>query len=196
MLAVSGQLDTTPPIGSVVARAGEGPATGSAARRARRTSNQAINDPRNTHRSVYLPIVRDNLPEALALFDAPTRASIVADRPTTTVPSQGLFLLNNPFVLACRRCRRRQALEGHDDRHGADPGARICSFYGRAAGREGTGRRREVPEAVHGAQLAKDRVPPTRQERETWSAFCQASVRQCGVSVSEVEQAVTCTMRR
>src|SRR4029079_15709717 len=53
----------------------------------------------NPQRSVYLPIIRDNLPEALALFDAPDPSLIAADRPSTTVPSQGLFLLNNPFVL-------------------------------------------------------------------------------------------------
>ena len=100
MLAVSGQLDTTPPVGSVVARAGEGPAgLGPLGRRTGCERRQAINDPRNTQRSIYLPIVRDNLPEALALFDASDPSLITADRPTTTVPSQGLFLLNNPFVM-------------------------------------------------------------------------------------------------
>ena len=55
----------------------------------------AINDPRNTHRSIYLPIIRDRLPEVLSLFDFADPGLIAADRPTTTVPSQGLFLLNN-----------------------------------------------------------------------------------------------------
>ena len=90
MLAVSGQLDDKPPTGSV-----GGPRrrrTGHGVRlRPLRGANvaQAINDPRNTQRSVYLPIIRDNLPEALALFDAPDPSLIAADRPTTTVPSQG-----------------------------------------------------------------------------------------------------------
>src|SRR4029079_19678371 len=99
MLAESRQLDAKPAAGSVVARAGEGPAGGFGFARGGAGIAQAINDPRNTQRSVYLPIIRDNLPEALALFDAPDPSLTAADRPTTTFPSQGLFLLNNPFVI-------------------------------------------------------------------------------------------------
>lgn len=51
MLAVSGQLDPKPPVGSVVARTGEGP-TGRP-RLGRQNIVAAINDPRDTHRSVY-----------------------------------------------------------------------------------------------------------------------------------------------
>src|SRR5581483_11990661 len=52
MLAVGGQLDLSPPTGSVVARAGEGPS------QAPRFGGvmQAVNDPRNSARSVYLPV--------------------------------------------------------------------------------------------------------------------------------------------
>src|SRR6185312_6889282 len=67
VLAVSGLLNLTPPPGSVVARQGDGPTTGP---RFGGPVTQALNDPRNAKRSVYLPIVRDNLPEVLSLFDA------------------------------------------------------------------------------------------------------------------------------
>jgi hypothetical protein len=49
-------------------------------------------------RSIYLPIVRNMLPDVLALFDAADPNSVTAQRMETTVASQSLFLLNSPFV--------------------------------------------------------------------------------------------------
>jgi hypothetical protein len=97
MLAASGLPDLTPPVGSAVARAGEGPSNRPAL--VGGGLAQAVNDPRNNRRSVYLPVIRDNLPEALELFDGADPSLVVSERPTTTVPAQGLFLLNSPFAL-------------------------------------------------------------------------------------------------
>ncbi|MBS0201492.1 MAG: DUF1553 domain-containing protein [Planctomycetes bacterium] len=52
-----------------------------------------------TKRSIYLPIVRNMLPDVLALFDAADPNGVTAVRNETTVASQSLFLLNSPFVL-------------------------------------------------------------------------------------------------
>ncbi len=49
-------------------------------------------------RSIYLPIVRNVLPDVLALFDAADPNGVTAVRSETTVASQSLFLLNSPFV--------------------------------------------------------------------------------------------------
>ena len=49
-------------------------------------------------RSVYLPIVRNMLPDVLTLFDAADPNGVTAVRNDTTVPSQSLFLLNSPFI--------------------------------------------------------------------------------------------------
>ncbi|HKB04546.1 MAG TPA: DUF1553 domain-containing protein [Gemmataceae bacterium] len=97
MLAISGQLNTEPPVGSVVAQTGEGP-TGRP-RLGGMGITQAINDPRNAHRSVYLPIVREQLPESLSLFDFPDPNGVAGERAVSTVPAQSLYLLNNPFVI-------------------------------------------------------------------------------------------------
>jgi cytochrome c553 len=171
MLAVSGQLDTSPQTGSVVARVGEGPA-GGFPRAGGANVAQAINDPRNTQRSVYLPIVRDNLPEALALFDAPDPSLIAADRPTTTVPSQGLFLLNNPFVIRSAEAAAEKLMKGTTTETERIRAAYL-SFYGRPPGEK------ELATAQtfltqYKAQLAKERVAATRHDRDTWAAFCQA----------------------
>jgi hypothetical protein len=170
LLAVSSQLNATPPTGSVVARAGEGPV--GRPRLGGDSVATAINDPANRHRSIYLPIIRDNLPEALALFDAADPALIASDRPRTTVPSQGLYLLNNAFVLRAADAAADRLIEKHT---GEPERARAAfvRFYGRPPSpKEQAEAERFL--ATYRAQLKKDGVLPARQEREAWSAFCQA----------------------
>ena len=182
MLAVSGQLVTTPPTGSAVARPAKAPRAGFG--RAGANVQQAINDPRNTQRSVYLPIVRDNLPEALALFDAPDPSLIVADRPTTTVPSQGLFLLNNPFVIRSAEAAAEKLLkETTTDTERIR--AAYLSFYGRPPGEKELATAEKFIDSYK-AQLAKDRVPTYRREREDLGRLLPGAVCECGVPVSEV----------
>ena len=162
MLAVSGQLNTSPPVGSAVALAGEGP-TGRPPRLGGPGVVQAINDPRNTHRSVYLPIVREQLPEALALFDFPDPNAVAGERATTTVPAQALYLLNNPFVI-------RQA-EFAADRLLASTGSdadRVRRAYETFFAR---------PPSDTEAKAALDFLATygrTATTRATWTAFTQA----------------------
>ncbi|MBT7923667.1 MAG: DUF1553 domain-containing protein [Opitutae bacterium] len=92
MLSASGELDIEPVKGSAVAEAGNG------------NVGRGVTIPRNSlenvsHRSVYLPIVRNLLPEFLRAFDFAEPSMIVGRRQETTVPSQALFLLNSPFVI-------------------------------------------------------------------------------------------------
>jgi hypothetical protein len=49
-------------------------------------------------RSIYLPVVRNALPDAMALFDAADPNGVTCVRNDTTVPSQALYMLNNRFV--------------------------------------------------------------------------------------------------
>jgi hypothetical protein len=68
------------------------------------------------HRSVYLPVLRNKLPEALAVFDLPDPSLVAGQRETTTSPAQALFLLNSPFVLeqSDHLARRLLAEKGDD----------------------------------------------------------------------------------
>jgi hypothetical protein len=50
------------------------------------------------HRSVYLPVIRDHLPDVLEQFDVANPNLVTGDRDVTNVPLQGLYLLNGPFV--------------------------------------------------------------------------------------------------
>ena len=98
MLAISGQLNSDPPVGSPVAQAGEGPAGRRFGGGPPRLGG-GPNDQQNAHRSVYLPIIREQLPESLALFDFPDPNGVAGERAVSTVPAQALYLMNNPFVI-------------------------------------------------------------------------------------------------
>ena len=51
-------------------------------------------------RSIYLPVLRDNLPDVLEQFDVANPNLVTGDRDVTNVPLQALYLLNSRFVQA------------------------------------------------------------------------------------------------
>ena len=94
MLHVAGRLDLKAPVGSIILTAGDQPLDGP---NFRGLSDAQLNAD-TTHRSVYLPIVRDKVPEVLALFDFAEPSLVTGKRESTSVPVQALFLLNSEFV--------------------------------------------------------------------------------------------------
>jgi Protein of unknown function (DUF1553)/Protein of unknown function (DUF1549)/Planctomycete cytochrome C len=52
----------------------------------------------SVHRSVYLPVIRDRLPDVLNLFDFAEPSFVVGHRETTNVPVQAFYLMNSEFV--------------------------------------------------------------------------------------------------
>ncbi|HCO22553.1 MAG TPA: hypothetical protein DIT97_05625 [Gimesia maris] len=99
MLVVSGELDTTRPEGSLVARViGDRPISLIG------LDKRLPPDLDGTlQRSVYLPVIRDRLPDVLELFDFAEPSLVTGDREQTNVPVQALYLMNSPFVLARAR---------------------------------------------------------------------------------------------
>lgn len=94
MLAVSGELDLTRPHGSLVGRIiGDGPISLIGLNR-----NLPPDLDGSVHRSVYLPVIRDRLPDVLDLFDFAEASFVTGERDVTNVPTQALYLLNSPFV--------------------------------------------------------------------------------------------------
>ncbi|MGB0581723.1 MAG: DUF1553 domain-containing protein [Limisphaerales bacterium] len=94
VLAVSGQLDRKPRARSVIAEYQEFKEF---------EFNSAVKltqeQMRINHRSVYLPIVRGNLPELLDLFDFADPDSLAGKRDETTVPAQSLYLMNGEWII-------------------------------------------------------------------------------------------------
>jgi hypothetical protein len=90
LLAVGGRLSSEPRSSSPVARTGEGLAF---------FIRLAGFDASDTHRSVYLPVIRDQVLESLALFDFADPSLVTGLRSATTGPAQALYFLNSPFVI-------------------------------------------------------------------------------------------------
>jgi hypothetical protein len=154
MLLLGGQLDLEPPEGSQIARGGEG-----------NVGFRFFGDPSeaDTHRSVYLPIVRNELPEMLTIFDFPDPSLIIGERATTTIPAQALFLMNNPFAI--RQAEGMAASLMSDSDADAD---RVTRAYQLCYSREPT--EAETDKAL---KFVGD-YAKRRSERAAWGAFCQA----------------------
>ncbi|MEQ1859449.1 MAG: PSD1 and planctomycete cytochrome C domain-containing protein [Chthoniobacteraceae bacterium] len=106
MLFASGGLDLTQPTASFIAENGDGPiggprppgGRGLGGQRPPGTSGDDIQNVVGTHRSVYLPIARDVVPDSLSAFDFVDSTLVTGTRDATNVPVQALYLLNSEFV--------------------------------------------------------------------------------------------------
>jgi uncharacterized protein DUF1549/uncharacterized protein DUF1553/cytochrome c len=99
MLAVSGGLNFEAPVGSAVAQRGDGMIGGYPIKSLRAPlSDEQFLTASSDVRSVYLPVPRNALPDALTVFDFADPSAVNGSREVTTVASQALYLLNNDFV--------------------------------------------------------------------------------------------------
>ncbi len=99
MLAVSGGLNIEVPVGSAVAQYGDGAIGGYPIKSLRAPlSDEPFLTASSDFRSVYLPVPRNAVPDALTVFDFAEPSAVNGSREVTTVPSQALYLLNNDFV--------------------------------------------------------------------------------------------------
>ena len=126
-LAISGSLNTAPGEGSVIQKISvvelrnNGP-------EARKIVDQGRAD---THRSLYLPLLRGLVPTALEVFDFADQGLVTGSRDTTTVPQQALYLLNDPFVRKQAAALAEQTLQLPD----MNETAKLQRLYGLILGR-------------------------------------------------------------
>ena len=155
MLLVSGQLEASPPTGSYVQ-------TVNVAELSRRRSPFDYQAAR--YRSVYLPVLRNLLPQEMSYFDFPDASETRGDRNVTTVPTQSLYLLNGDFVRTLARDAAGLLLSDQDDRKVAR------RAYRRLFGRDAT---EEEMETIWNyveqrrAEFAKDGVSDRVQRAKT-----------------------------
>ena len=164
MLAVSGKLETAPPVGSTPARIGDNFA-GIAAVRA---ANEAISG----YRSVYLTIIRDQLNDALGLFDFANPNAVSGNRDETTTPAQTLFLLNSPVMHSLAEVWSKRLLT--TPRDGA---ARVRTAYVQAFGREPTETEQRATKEFFDRFLSDAGTNGTKRNDlfgTALNAFCQA----------------------
>ncbi len=164
MLAVSGKLDLNPQEGSPVCRVGEG-------REGLIKLFQITQQP-SYNRSIYLPIVRDQVPEVLALFDFANPGLVTGDREKTNVPSQSLYLLNNPQVQALSDAFARRVFDS-----AKDDNARINNACLLAFGRPATAQDQRAARdffSNYNFSASKSKQKGADISMYAWSAFCQA----------------------
>lgn len=89
LLQLAGQLTFDRPEGIQVA------GTGGKGRHGITRGLLSVEEP---YRTIYLPVVRDNIPELFSTFDFPGPTQIKGQRDVTTVAPQALFFMNNPLA--------------------------------------------------------------------------------------------------
>jgi hypothetical protein len=173
MLAVSGDLDRAPG----TSESGELLYEKAEDIKAKiRPNRVAADDPFYTRfkkRTIYLPVVRNMLPDVLALFDAADPNGVTAVRNDTTVASQSLFLLNSPFVREqTRRFAVRLLVEADTTDLGRIERAHLTAL-GRPSTPEETSDARDFLAAYLNAPAAQARLELDRRVG-AWQSFCQS----------------------
>jgi hypothetical protein len=163
ILLASGQLKTSRPDASAVMELGNGPAGVN-------KKLPEIRKPSNV-RSVYLPFMRGLVPEMLQVFDEADPGLIVGKRDVTTVPTQALFLMNNPFVLGQSTFMAKRILQQKD----SNQRARIDTAFRLALGRAPTDDERSrvasyLNEYRQTIQQAGQQINP---QLAAWTSMCQ-----------------------
>ena len=165
MLAVSGQLDST--IGGTLLKVKN---------RGYLFDHTSIDltDYTSRRRSLYLPVIRNNVFDLFQLLDFPDPAVPNSDRATTTVPTQALMMLNSDFVMqsATDFAGRLLAEPGDDDQ-------RIALLYAIAYGREVTVEERQTNQAFLAEvekALATSEPDAAKRRRQAWNVLCQLIV--------------------
>ncbi|MFN9077405.1 MAG: DUF1553 domain-containing protein, partial [bacterium] len=129
MLLAAGLLDLRAPTGSRIAFTEGGMRGPQQERLMSYISGNADN-----HRSVYLPIARDRVPESLEVFDFAEPAFVTGQRDVTNVPTQALYLMNSAEIARIADAFAARVVEG-----ASDEAARITLAFELAYGRKPSG---------------------------------------------------------
>jgi hypothetical protein len=150
MLKVSGSLNPAPPAHAPPKVKAQDPSPADLANN-RKTYEQF------PHRTVYLPVVRCHVYDFLMLLDSPNASTPVGHRGTTTVPTQALLMLNNPFVITqAEKLAATARADSLDDLY--------FKLYAR-------------PATANEKKWARDflkRYTARKDEAAAWTALCQA----------------------
>jgi hypothetical protein len=126
-------------------------------------------------RTVYLPILRKEMPrelDMLSAFNFADPAVVAGDRDETIVPTQALYLLNSPFVREQSRVAARRLLNRSDT-----DDARVSWYYRTVLGRPAT------PDEIKVSLAFVDRMAEqivtlpgdvSSVQIEAWARFCQS----------------------
>lgn len=169
LLQISGELDTNPPK----------PGTGLVASLPPLVEQEfhafkpafLPEDLEHQHRSVYLPLVRGELPEFLKCFDFPDPGLPLGRRDETVVPTQASFLLNAPWVIDRARHTARRLFEEEP----SDVNRRLERLSLLALGRPMAIEERAAAKAYLAMPVGlAPGVTEESLEMSAWTSLCQA----------------------
>ncbi len=120
-------------------------------------------------RSVYLPVLRNTLPELFLVFDFANPNLVVGRRSRSVLPTQALYLMNSPFVL-----QQAQAAAARLLAEEADPQRRLHRAFVRFLGRPPSAPEREAAlQFLARRQAGRDGPQQKETEQEAWTLLCQ-----------------------
>ncbi len=161
MLFVSGELNFEPGQGSIIQHLDV------------LVNKQGSLHQPSRHRSVYLCLLRNSPPPELAAFDLPDALRPQGQRNESTLPTQSLFLLNNPFVVEQSAKLAQLALT----QAGSPPEMRCRWLFSRVFNREPNPVELEATLQLYRTLTSEGAATdeaPLSQELFTWSTICQA----------------------
>jgi hypothetical protein len=133
-------------------------------------TSKDLTDYSSPRRSLYLPVVRNNVYDVFQLLDFPDPATASGDRSTTTIAPQALLMLNSDLVVqAAADFAARLLAEWSNDRK------RITHMYLLAYGREPAAAEMDAGlaflRAAEGSLV--DESDSSKRRHAAWSALCQ-----------------------
>jgi cytochrome c553 len=168
MLAVAGNLDRARPNGSAAMemKVIELTNVSPEAKRIEKACEGSM------QRSIYLPLLRTLTPRALEVFDFAEQGLVTGSRDSTTVPTQALYLLNDPFV---RQQAQALALCVHEPKD-LDDAARITLAYRLALSRPATAKEIERARVYLAEYQRAARLEGASADLRgaAWASFAQA----------------------
>jgi hypothetical protein len=164
MLAVSGELDVTRRPGSLVTEI-NGQSVSLIG------FNQALpaDLDGSLRRSVYLPVLRDQLPDVLELFDFAEPSLVTGHRDVTNVPMQALYLMNGPWVQA-----RAAAVAARVSQEKATRPARLRRAFILCFNRPPEAAETALAESFFQTAQGSIEGAPTEDEKTLLAHYCQA----------------------
>ena len=121
-------------------------------------------NPKNTRRTIYTVVNRNDLPGVFRAFDFADVDASAPERPSTTVPQQALFAMNSPFVIDQARRIATDSQTGASDDAG-----RLSAIYRRVLAREPSSEEREIA-----LRYLREALTTPTEKQSPWDRLAQA----------------------
>ncbi len=125
------------------------------------------------HRSIYQPVIRNEVMDVLQVFDFPNPAMPTGRRANTTVAPQALYLLNSPFV---QRAMRQFGERIMDPAYGETPDAILDTIFKSIVSRPPTELEQEIMLPYFREQFAGDSLPSSHDRAKMAQALISSTL--------------------